>query len=54
MEAKLKEQEDHFSNGRFIRNLFDDITMNQSKRLSKLTGDIAKETLMLITKDDVF
>ena len=54
LEAKLKEQEDHFSNGRFIRNLFDDITMNQSKRLSKLTGDIAKETLMLITKDDVF
>ena len=35
-------------------NLFDDITMNQSKRLSKLTGDIAKEILMLITKDDVF
>ena len=54
LEAKLKEQEDNFSNGRFIRNLFDDITMNQSKRLSKLTGDIAKETLMLITKDDVF
>lgn len=54
LEAKLKEQEDHFSNGRFIRNLFDDITMNQSKRLSKLTGDIAKEILMLITKDDVF
>ena len=54
LEAKLKDQEDHFSNGRFIRNLFDDITMNQSKRLSKLTGDIAKETLMLITKDDVF
>ena len=54
LEAKLKEQEDHFSNVRFIRNLFDDITMNQSKRLSKLTGDIAKETLMLITKDDVF
>ena len=54
LEVKLKGQENNFSNGRFIRNLFDDITMNQSKRLSKLTGDIAKETLMLITKDDVF
>lgn len=54
LQTKLKEQNDHFSNGRLVRNLFDDITMNQSKRLSKLTGYIAKESLMLITKDDVF
>lgn len=53
LQMKLNEKDDHFSNGRLVRNLFDDITMNQSKRLSKLTGNIAKESLMLITKEDV-
>lgn len=53
LQTKLNEKDDHFSNGRLVRNLFDDITLNQSKRLSKLTGHIAKETLMLITKEDV-
>lgn len=53
LQTKLNEKDEHFSNGRLVRNLFDDITMNQSKRLSKLTGNIAKESLMLITKEDV-
>jgi stage V sporulation protein K len=53
LQMKLNEEDDHFSNGRLVRNLFDDITLNQSKRLSKLKGHIAKESLMLITKDDV-
>lgn len=53
LQTKLNEKDEHFSNGRLVRNLFDDITMNQSKRLSKLTGHIAKESLMLITKEDV-
>ncbi|MHC1718634.1 MAG: AAA family ATPase [Acidaminococcaceae bacterium] len=53
LQTKLNEKDDHFSNGRLVRNLFDDITVNQSKRLAKLTGHIAKETLMLITKEDV-
>lgn len=53
LQTKLDEKDDHFSNGRLVRNLFDDITMNQSKRLSKLTGNISKESLMLITKEDV-
>jgi SpoVK/Ycf46/Vps4 family AAA+-type ATPase len=53
LQTKLNEKNDHFSNGRLVRNLFDDITLNQSKRLSKLTGNIAKESLMLITKEDV-
>ena len=50
---KLNEKDDNFSNGRLVRNLFDDITMNQAKRLSKLTGKISKELLILITKEDV-
>lgn len=53
LQMKLNEKDDHFSNGRLVRNLFDDITLNQSKRLSKLTEHIAKESLMLITKEDV-
>lgn len=53
LQTILNEQDDHFSNGRLVRNLFDDITVNQSKRLSKLTGHITKESLMLITKEDV-
>ena len=53
LQTKLDEKDDHFSNGRLVRNLFDDITMNQSKRLSKLTGQIEKETLMLIIQEDV-
>lgn len=53
LQKKLNEKDDHFSNGRLVRNLFDDITLNQSKRLSKLSGHIAKESLMLITKEDV-
>ncbi|MFC0525896.1 AAA family ATPase [Pontibacillus salicampi] len=53
LHTKLNEKDDHFSNGRLVRNLFDNITLNQSKRLSKLTGHFAKESLMLITKEDV-
>lgn len=53
LQTKLNEKDDYFSNGRLVRNLFDDITLNQSKRLSKLTGHITKESLMLITKEDV-
>ena len=53
LQKNLNEKDDHFSNGRLVRNLFDDITLNQSKRLSKLTGHVDKESLMLITKEDV-
>ena len=53
LQTKLNEKDGHFSNGRLVRNLFDDITLKQSKRLSKLTGNIAKEPLMLITKEDI-
>lgn len=53
LQTKLNEKDEHFSNGRLVRNLFDDITLNQSKRLSKFSGHIAKESLMIITKEDV-
>ena len=53
LQTKLNEKDNHFANGRLVRNLFDDITLNQSKRLSKLTRHISKESLMLITKEDI-
>lgn len=54
LKEKLEQKDEHFSNGRLVRNIFDDITLNQSKRLSKLEGNIDKESLMLIIKDDIF
>lgn len=53
IEKKLKEKDEHFSNGRLVRNLFDDITVNQSKRLSKFNGAVKRESLMLIKKEDI-
>ncbi len=53
LQTELDKKNDQFSNGRFVRNLFDDITLNQSKRLSKLVENITKESLKLITKEDV-
>lgn len=53
IEKKLKEKDEHFSNGRLVRNLFDDITVNQSKRLSKVNGVVKRESLMLIKKEDI-
>jgi len=51
---QLKEKNEQFANGRYVRNLFDDITLNQSKRiLQKGVEQITKETLMLITEEDV-
>lgn len=53
LQTKLNEKDVYFSNGRFVRNLFDDITLNQSKRLVKLKGHIPKEDLILVTVEDV-
>lgn len=53
LQEKLNEKDRYFSNGRLVRNLFDDITMKQSKRLANMTGSVTKEALMLITEEDV-
>jgi SpoVK/Ycf46/Vps4 family AAA+-type ATPase len=53
LQSKLEEREEHFSNGRLVRNLFDDITMKHAKRLSKMKSPICKDALMLITPEDV-
>lgn len=54
LSSHLKEKNEQFANGRYVRNLFDDITLNQSKRiLRKAVEQITKETLMLITEEDI-
>jgi stage V sporulation protein K len=53
LKDKLDTKGKYFSNGRLVRNLFDDITMNQSRRLAKLNINLTKESLTLITKEDI-
>lgn len=53
IQFELQKQVSHFSNGRFIRNLFDDITMNQANRLAKKQEEMQKEDLMLLKKEDI-
>ena len=52
-QMKLKDEE--FANGRFVRNLFDIIILNQSNRILRNKKDrITKEALMEIKEVDVF
>lgn len=49
-----KEKSDnHFANGRSVRNLFDAVIMNQSVRLSKETGEVSNGMLQMITLSDI-
>lgn len=48
----VSNEEENFSNGRFVRNLYDDLVMNHAKRISKKNA-VTREDLMIITKDDV-
>ena len=46
-EAKIE----NFSNGRFVRNLYEDLIMNQAVRLDKILHPTSEE-LTLLTSDD--
>ena len=50
---KLDAKDDSFSNGRFVRNLFDDIVMNQAVRLSDMETILTKELLQTIEECDI-
>lgn len=52
IEEELEKQDKYFANGRFIRNLFDDVIMNQSKRLIGENSEITIESLKLIKESD--
>lgn len=53
LEYELAKKNKGFSNGRFIRNLFDDVIINQSKRLVNLKNNISKEELVNIIDLDI-
>ncbi|WP_261806257.1 AAA family ATPase [Lapidilactobacillus luobeiensis] len=54
LQAQLAHKDEYFSNGRLVRNLFDDITMNQAKRLANQpTEEIKAEDLMNLLPIDV-
>lgn len=53
IEKILEEKDQHFSNGRFIRNLFDDITMNQAKRLLKKDEELTHDDLSQLLQEDL-
>lgn len=53
LQKELDKKESNFSNGRSVRNLFDDIVMKQSIRLSMEVGEISKEMLQTFVLEDV-
>lgn len=53
LELQIENKNDYFSNGRAVRNLFDDTIMNQAVRLSSIKTVLSKEILMSITQEDV-
>jgi hypothetical protein len=53
LQSELNKHDDNFSNGRLVRNLFDDIVMNQSVRLAEETENVSTENLKGIMDTDV-
>lgn len=52
LNSKLNEKDPNFSNARFVRNLFDIITVQQAKRLVKLNSKLDKKELMTLKIED--
>lgn len=48
----LEHKEKDFPNGRYVRNLYDDLVLRQAKRVIKLSNP-SREDLMTITEEDV-
>ena len=53
LEKQSDISENKNANGRFVRNVFDKIVMNQAKRLSKLSL-VTKENYLTILEEDIF
>ena len=52
MEQQISEKSENFANGRLVRNLYDDVTMNHAKRVVKIPNPDRK-TLSLICCSDL-
>lgn len=53
LERSIEKKNDNFSNGRMVRNFFDDVIVNQSKRLANIKGKIGKDLLVKIIESDI-
>ena len=51
LEESVAKKEENFSNGRLVRNLYDDLIMNHARRVINIV-DPSKNDLSLITSDD--
>lgn len=51
LEERVVKKEENFSNGRLVRNLYDDLIMNHARRVINII-DPSKNDLSLITSDD--
>lgn len=52
MKNTIEQKGEQFANGRFVRNLYEDITMMQARRLVKIAKP-TKENLIEITEEDI-
>ena len=52
LDEAVSEKDDHFGNGRYVRNLFEKMTMNQHTRLDKLET-MSREQLTTIEAEDI-
>lgn len=54
IKQELKTNEDRFGNGRFVRNLFDEIIVEHAIRLADEGQELTRENLMSLSKADLF
>lgn len=52
IKIELDKKGEYFANGRTVRNLYDDVVMNQARRLSKI-DTVTKDMLMEISVEDI-
>lgn len=53
LQGAIDKKDENFSNGRLVRNLFDDVTLNQAKRLARYDIRLSKEVLIELQSVDV-
>lgn len=51
LHEQVKNKKDNFANGRLVRNIYDDVTMNHARRVVKIDAP-SREDLSVITCDD--
>lgn len=53
LKMEYRQRDETFGNGRFVRNLFESVLMNQSVRIAENVGEPSHSDLITITSDDV-